>query len=501
MSTPTIQRQSILSTIVIFAGFGFGALNLMVLQPKILTTEQWGMTRVVTELAILLASFATLGTTTVVAKFLPFYRRYLPANQIDLPAITSVVFGVGIVITLVSLAIAKPAMVYLFGKRTTLFETYYYSIFLFILFQATFIYLEIFAWFAGKSVVTNVLKELVFRALTTILLLAYAFKLISFDGFMLLFGCIYLPAVAFLFYRLYHASAIPMHLRISKVTRRLYKKMLSLGTFVFLTSLSNIAFVVCDTLFLASLYNFSQAGIYAVAQYFGQVIEVPMRSMQAGSIPIISEYWRAKNMKGLLSIYRKSCINLLVAGMGLGGLIIINLPNLERFFPPAYSAMIMPIALLICARWINLGTGLNTIIIQLSTYWRFDFASTLIYSIIGIPLNYLLIRNFGMWGAAIANIIAMTLYNGLRFGFLYYKYDLQPFTWRNGLLFMGGIAIIAGVYFIPSHANLYVDGILRSMLFVALYAFFVLRLKLSDEVEWLWQKWVVGKMLGGHLEK
>jgi hypothetical protein len=102
-----------------------------------------------------------------------------------------------------------------------------------------------------------------------------------------------------------------------------------------------------------------------------------------------------------------------------------------------------------------------------------------------------------MWGAAIANIIAMTLYNGLRFGFLYYKYNLQPFTWRNGLLFMGGIAIIAAVYFIPSHANLYVDGILRSMLFVALYAFFVLRFKLSDEVEWLWQKWVMGKMLGG----
>jgi O-antigen/teichoic acid export membrane protein len=497
MSTPTIQRQSILSTIVIFAGFGFGALNLIFLQPKILTTEQWGMTRVVTELAVLLASFSTLGTPTVVGKFLPFYKRYLPAGQIDLPAITMVVFGLGMLITLVGLAIGKPYLVYLFGKRTTYFESYYYVIGLFILFQGIFMFLEIFAWFAGKSVTTNVLKELVFRALTTVLLLAFAFKFISFDGFMLLFGCIYLPAVVFLLIRLKKANAIPIYKKISTVTRRLSKKMISLGTFVFLTSLSNIAFVVCDTLFLASLYNFSQAGIYAVAQYFGQVIEVPMRSMQAGSIPIISEYWRAKNMKGLLSIYRKSCINLLVAGMGLGGLIIINLHNLERFFPAAYGAMIMPIALLVCARWINLGTGLNSIIIQLSAFWRFDFASTLIYSIFGIPLNFLLISHYGMWGAAIANIIAMAMYNGLRFGFLYYKFGLQPFTWRNAVLLLGGIVVILTVYFIPPHANLYVDGMLRSALFAVLFAFFVLKLKLSDEVEWLWQKWVMGKMLGG----
>lgn len=270
--------------------------------------------------------------------------------------------------------------------------------------------------------------------------------------------------------------------------------MLSLGSFVFMSSLSNIAFVVCDTLFLASLYNFSQAGIYAVAQYFGQVLEVPMRSMQSSSIPLISEYWRAKNFAGLQSIYRKSCLNLLIAGMGLGGLILINLHNLERYFPADYTIMILPLALLIVARWINLGTGLNTIIIQLSTMWKFDFTSTLIYSIIGIPLNYLLIRNFGMWGAALANIIAVSMFNGVRFAFLYYKYGLQPFTKMNLFLVAGGIVIIAGVYLIPSVNNLYIDGLLRSALFIALFGFFVIRFKISDEVQMLWNKWVVDKL-------
>src|SRR4029078_11205830 len=131
-------------------------------------------------------------------------------------------------------------------------------------------------------------------------------------------------------------------------------------------------FVVCDTLFLASMYNFSQAGIYAIAQYFSQVLEVPMRIIQSSSVPMISEYWRAKNMAGLNSIYKKSCINLLVAGMALGGIILINLGNISRYFGAEYAIMITPLAILVVSRWINLGTGVNAIIIQLSSYWRFD---------------------------------------------------------------------------------------------------------------------------------
>jgi O-antigen/teichoic acid export membrane protein len=112
--------------------------------------------------------------------------------------------------------------------------------------------------------------------------------------------CLYLPASSH-HYRVIckSYSSFPLVSKISSVTRRLKSKMISLGTFVFFTSLSNIAFVVCDTLFLASMYNFSQAGIYAIAQYFSQVLEVPMRSVQASSVPLVSEYWRGKNKSGV----------------------------------------------------------------------------------------------------------------------------------------------------------------------------------------------------------
>ena len=51
-----IQRQSIRSTIGISAGFLIGAFNLLVLAPKFLTTEQLGLTRLITDLGITLAT-------------------------------------------------------------------------------------------------------------------------------------------------------------------------------------------------------------------------------------------------------------------------------------------------------------------------------------------------------------------------------------------------------------------------------------------------------------
>jgi O-antigen/teichoic acid export membrane protein len=489
MSAPTIQRQSILSTLVIFLGFGFGALNLIFLQPKILTTEQWGLTRVIAEAAVLLANFATLGSLPVNAKFFPFYKRYLPHDKIDLPAVTGTVFVAGLLLTLSLLIVFKPLIIQIFGKNNALFEPYYYTLFLFLIFQGTFLYFEIFAWFAGRTILANTLKELLLRILTTIGLALLGFRLIDFDGFMLYFALLYIPLVFLLIFFIRKSNGFPIHFSLSKVTRRLRKKMFSLGAFVFLTTFSQISFIVCDTLFLASIYNLQKAGIYAVAQYFSQVLEVPMRSMQTSSVPLISEYWRAKNMTGLQSVYRKSCLNLLIAGVGLGGLILINLNNIERFFPPAYGMMIVPIAILIVSRWINLGTGLNAIIIQLSTFWRFDFASTLTYSLLGIPLNYFLITKYGMVGAAIASVIAMFIYNTIRFVFLWKKFGLQPFSFRNLWVLVLGTATIGAVYLIPEMPNIYLDGLFRSLVFAGIFGFVIIRFKLSEEVDFLWAKW------------
>ena len=74
----SIQRQAILSTILTYLGFGFGAINLLLLQPFILSQEQFGLTKVVNEISLLAVSFAAFGSITTSGKFFSFYKDYLP---------------------------------------------------------------------------------------------------------------------------------------------------------------------------------------------------------------------------------------------------------------------------------------------------------------------------------------------------------------------------------------------------------------------------------------
>jgi O-antigen/teichoic acid export membrane protein len=337
MATPTIQRQSILSSIIIMLGFGFGALNILFLQKLVLSRQQWGLTRVVAEGALLLSGFATLGMPMIAGKFLPFYRRYLPAGQNDLPFQAMRISLVGLSLVVAFLLLARQPIIAFLGRNNPFFPPFYYALVLFTVFQSVFLFMEVYAWYADKTVAANAIKELLFRLLTTLCLLALGLQWVDFDGFVALFACTYLPCALLMIAVVVRAKGFPLQPKLSSVTRRLRRKMLSFGAFVLFSQLSNIAFLVCDTLFLASIYNFSQAGVYAVAQYFSQVIEIPMRSSQSPAIPRIAEYWRAKNLDGILSIYRKSCLNLLIAAMAIGGFILVNLRNLERFYGTDYA--------------------------------------------------------------------------------------------------------------------------------------------------------------------
>jgi O-antigen/teichoic acid export membrane protein len=204
---------------------------------------------------------------------------------------------------------------------------------------------------------------------------------------------------------------------------------------------------------------------------------------------VLAEYWRAGNRTGIQSIYRKSCINLSIAGIAIGGLLLINVNNLVEFLPEQYAIIGLPILLLVIGRWINLAGGLNAQIIQTSKYLTYDFAANLILSLIAIPLNFFLIKYYGILGAAIANLVVWSVYNMIRYIYLLRKFGLQPFTSKNAEVFLLGILLIAGIYFIPKFTNLYVDAVWRSGLFVFIFGWLLLKRSYSDEINQLWSYW------------
>jgi O-antigen/teichoic acid export membrane protein len=160
-------------------------------------------------------------------------------------------------------------------------------------------------------------------------------------------------------------------------------------------------------------------------------------------------------------------------GLLLFGLIWLNIQNLVSFLNwvshqqgGGYDALVNLAFIMGLAKLIDLATGVNAQIIGTSNFWKFDFFTNVMFVIVSIPLNYYLIQHYDLIGLAISNLIAYTLYNSVRFGFLYFKFKLQPYRWKHGLFLILSIGLMLLVHQIPAPDNFILNMTIQSSIYI-----------------------------------
>lgn len=479
-----IKQQSIRSSILIYIGFAFGAVNMLILGPKILGPELLGLTRIITDAGITLATLSTIGTIPVIYKFFPFYSEYLPSRKTDLPALTGLVCLGGFILVCIAGYFSQDIIIRKYSEKSPLFVQYSYLVYPFSFFMLLFMWLESFGWSFRLSVLTNGLREILPRVLFTILTLLLSFSILAQTQYLLLFSLSYCMSAIFLYRSLRKTGKFSFSLSISNVTRRLKPRMINFGLFIFGAHFLSLLARTIDTFILASVSTggLADAAIFTIATYVVTLMEVPQRSLNAVTIPILAEAWKNREMGKISSIYNKSVSNLLVIGLAMLILFILNSKNLESFLGEQFYGVGFAILIIGIGKMVDLGTGANTQIIGTSSFWKVDFMTTAIYTLLALPLNYILISKYGIRGAAYSSLISISFYNAMRFGFLYYKFKLQPYTWKNLLVVL--IAVVCGfiAYIIPSLANLYIDSAVRSLVFMLLFIPIVYWFSISEEI-------------------
>jgi O-antigen/teichoic acid export membrane protein len=452
-----IQKQGIKSSYFIFLGFLIGAINLLVLFPMFFSKNDQGLVRAMIDIGATLSVFCTLGTLPVVYKFYPFYNHYLGTNKNELPFITLIINLLGFGILLLIGWNNKDFIIRKLGKSPSL--GYYFSyIYPYTFFLLIFYWLEAFAWGLHKGVTTNFLRETVIRLLTTILIILFGVHWIDLTQFIGLFSCIYLLPMLYLLYNLIQSGEWSIsNIKMSGVTKRLKGRMVSFALFVFAGQFFNLLARTNDTFMIVGLKGLSDASIFAIATYVSAILEIPQRSLTSISIPILAKSWKEKDFANIKHIYHKSVSNLLTVGLLLFGLIWLNIQNLVAFLNwishkqgGGYDALVNLAFIMGLAKLIDLATGVNAQIIGTSNYWKFDFFTNVMFVIVSIPLNFYLIKHYDLTGLAYSNLIAYTLYNSVRFGFLYKKFNLQPYSWKHGLFLIISIGLMLLVHQIPA---------------------------------------------------
>jgi O-antigen/teichoic acid export membrane protein len=482
----TIRKQSILSSVIIYIGFAIGLLNTYFFTKHgLFTEEQYGLTGLFVAIATMMMAFGSMGMPAYISKFYPYYHDHLPPRKNDMLTWALLINTLGfILVTVVGIAL-KHIIIRKFTQNSELLVHYYYWIFALGFGLSIYTILEVFAWNHGKSVFTTFLREVQWRLFTTILIVLFLTNIIKdFDQFIKFYSFTYPGIALILFLYLIFTKRAHFIFSVSKVSRRYFKKILQLCLFVYSSFIVFTLSQVFDSIVIASLSGLNKAGIFALAQLMGSVIQAPQRGIIAASISHLSRAWKEKNMALIQKIYQRSSINLLIFASGIFVLIALNYKEailtfqLKESFLLGFNAFI----LLGLTRVVDMGTGLNTQIIGTSTWWRFELISGVILLVLILPLTYILTKQYDILGPAIASLISTTIYNGIRIIFLWKKFRLFPFTLQSAYTLLLAAAAFGICYFSFLNVHGLPGLILRSLLFVIVYGAGILYFRLSPDV-------------------
>ncbi len=480
----SIRKQTIISSILVYIGFFIGAINMYFYTKNgLFTLEQYGITRIFFDFAQNMYAFGALGIIPVIYKFYPYYKDNLEEHKIDLMTWGMVSAFVGFIIVVVLGLYFQPVFVQQFSEKSKLIVDYYYWMFPFAMGMLFFSVIESFAWALQKSVLSNFLKETGLRILTTILILLYFFKLIKFEDFVHLFAFLYLAIFLVLAGFLYKSKQLHFPRTVSRVSKKFWKKMMSMQLLIYSGTIIASVAATIDSFIIAKFQGLGVVAVFGLAQYAANLIQVPQRSIQAVSASVLSRAWKEKNITEIKRIYNRSCINLLLMALFIFGNLWLNVQQgmIVLDIQKDYEAGIATIFILGIVRIIDAGTGLNAMVINTSTFWRFDFFSGVVLLAFRLPLTYFLIKNYGIIGSAFAELAAYSVYNFIRFEFLRQKFNMQPFTYKTLLSILVAAIAYALAYFLLDGIAGWVGIFARSIVFSGILIGAVIQLKLTPD--------------------
>lgn len=483
-----IRRQSIISSIIVYSGFALGILNTYLFTREGgFTKEQYGLTGAFMAIGQIMFSLASFGMPAYIYKFRPYYRSHLPRNKDEQLTISLSVSIIGFLLVLAGGLVFKGLVNQAYANSPQVI-TYYYWLFPFGFGMTLFSILEAYGWATHHSVMTNFLRELLFRLFITALFALTALGVLtSFDQFVHIYSFTFLIIAVILVIFLLVKKEFHFTFRISQVTRKFRRKIIVLAGFFWSGGLVYNVASVFDTIVIAAILpnGLAAAGIYTLGQYLCSLIQAPQRAIISASVGPLAEAWKEKDYGKIQRIYQRSSINQLIFASAMFCLLWLNFMDgidtfhIQNGFKEAFPVFIF-IGLM---RVMDMGTGINSQIIGTSTYWRFEFITGILLLALNLPLSIKLTQHLGVIGPAIANLIAFAVYNFIRFLFLYRKFNMQPFTLKTVYtLFTASFSFVVVYYLLKDHQGI-IWILLRTALFLLLYVPGVHFLKLTPDWE------------------
>jgi len=478
-----IIRQSAKTVLATYVGVIIGVINTLLLYPLILTEEQVGLTRTFINAALLFATFASLGASNIPTLFFPYFKDYSKRHNGFL-FFMLLIGGVGISLFTVFFLSFKSSIVSAYIHTAPLLVEYLYYLIPITGIIVLWNILETYSIVNQLPVFPSFIREVFIRGTLSLGLVLLFVRVFSFEWYVRSIVITYGLALALIMAYLYVKKIFFIEPNVNFLSNSKKKEMLIYGGFVLLGNVSGAIITNIDSLLLSAYSGLKSTGIYTIAFFIAQIVEIPKRSLSQVLIPLVSEANKNNDIAKLKELYVKSSINQLIVGGVIFLCLWCNIDDIFRIIPHGniYSAGKWVVLFIGISKLFDMLTGINAEIIGTSKYYKYDLIFYVCLSFVGIITNVIFIPMYQMTGAAIASMISLLSFNIMRYIFIAIKFKMQPFSWPTLYVIFYGIMIVQfnGVVYIGDHPI--INIFIRSAFIAVIFVGGVIIMKVSTDI-------------------
>lgn len=427
-----VVRQSIKGTLMNYLGVAIGFVTTFFVMTKYLTQEEIGLTRVMADAALLLSGLAALGTNTSALRYYPYFKDKASRDH-GFFGWTLIVPLVGFVIFTVLFFVFKDFIISKFSDESPLFVDYMYLVIPMAFFMMYMTVFETNANVLMRIVVPKMVREVGVRLFTLGDYILYITGVISLDGMVIGLCLAYLVATLLNIIYLLCLSKISFKIEPGHISKWLRRDFLYYTLFLTVAAVVGNIIPSINTFFISAKMGLAITGIYTIAAYMANLVEMPYRSLSAISRPIISQAMKDNDTQRATMMCKSVSMHQLIAGAFVFFMIWINidlffelLPNGEKYVDGKWVFFLLGLAKLV-----NSSLNISVTVLSYSKWYYLQLIFTAVLTISAIILNNKLIPILGMTGAAWSSIISFSIYYMLLLSLIIWKTKISPFSWKE----------------------------------------------------------------------
>lgn len=490
-----VIRQSAKQTIVTLAGVAIGAVNVLLIYPLALTEAELGLLRFVIDTATLIMPLLLLGMNLTTVKFFPEFKTADSSRHAGLLTMQFMVTTAMALLAAGLLLAFGPRIEAYYARQSPLYAEVLGYVLPLAFIMALFLSATGFTQNFKRVAIPQVFNTLYLKIGLPVLALLYWQEIIGLQGLFRAVFVIYVAILASQLIYLHRLGQLNINFDfIQLIDRRKLREIATYAGFGVVSTMGTIVVLRIDSFMVASLAGLASNGIFAVASFIANVIDAPTAAVNSIAGPLVSQAWQRNDRSAIATLYRKSSLNLLIAGLGLLGCIWLGLDDLFRIMPKGevYAAGKPVILLLGAGKLFDMATSINNAVIGMSARYRFNFYAILGLAVFNVGANAWLIPQFGIVGAALASFLSLLLYNLLKLGFIWRAFGMQPFSWATVKLSAIAIGCFGLAWLIPHTGRPLLDIVVRCGSYALAFGTTVVGLQLSDDLNGvlvqLWQR-------------